>query len=414
MDLEIKHEVACGLDVHSAVIAACLARTGPKGGPRYEERSFPSTQAGLRELRDWLTSSGCQAVGMEATGVYWMPVYAALEEHLALVVGNPGHMKNLRGHKTDRKDAKWIAGLVRHGLIRPSYVPTPEFRDARELTRSRRQLMEARTTVRNEIHRTLASRGIPLSSVLSNVFGVSGMSILEALVEGRPVVEDLPKLVHRSVKGKLPALTAALESPLSEDSRYILGLSLTRLEELEEHIQGLERRITAHLEPHLETLKRLTGIPGVGMTAACIILAEIGVDMSHWPTERHLSAWAGVAPGSRESGGKRMSSATRKGNLHLTTILVEAAGATVKSKTCHLTAVFHRLKSRMGYKKAIMAIARRLLVIIYRLLSAQADYKEPQPTLADDKAKLRSVKKRVKDLERMGFQVSLTPIETFV
>jgi transposase len=410
MDLEIKHDVACGLDVHFAVIAACLARTGPKGGPRYEERSFPTTQRGLLELRDWLVSSGCQVVGMEATGVYWMPVYAALEHRLPLVVGNPGHMKNLRGHKTDRKDAKWIAGLVRHGLIRPSFVPTPEFRDARELTRSRRQLIQARTTVRNEILRSLARKGIPLSDVLSNVFGVSGMGILEALAEGRPVLDELPKLVHRSVKGKLQALTAALEAPLSEVSRRLLSIALERLEELEEHIQEVETLIAKQMEPHQESLKVLMSIPGISLTAACIILAEIGVDMSHWPTEKHLSAWAGVAPGNRESGGKRLGSGLRKGNVHLTTILVEAASATVKSKTCHLAGIFHRLRARMGYKKALVAIARKLLVIIYRLLSAQRSYQEPQPRPVQDKAKTRAIHKRVKDLERMGFHVQLTPL----
>ena len=256
-----------------------------------------------------------------------MPVYVALERDFVLVVGNPCHMQNLRGHKTDRKDARWISGLVRHGLIRPSYVPTPEFRDARELTRSRRQLLQARTTVRNEIQRSLACKGIPLGNVLSNVFGVSGMGILEALAEGRSVVEELPKLVHRSVKSKLPALTAALEAPLPEAPRRLLAISLTRLEELEEHIQEVEKLISKQMEPHAVAINQLTGIPGIGVTAASIVLAEIGVDMSHWPTERHLSAWAGVAPGSRESAGKRMSSTIRKGNGHLTTILVESANA---------------------------------------------------------------------------------------
>ena len=161
---DVVHPIACGLDVHSAVIAACLIRSGPQGGPRYEERSFSSNLRGLHELRDWLISTGCQAVGMEATGVYWIPVYAALEEHLPLRVGNPNHMRNLRGHKTDRKDAKWIAGLVRHDLIRPSFVPKPEFREARELTRCRRQLIHARTSIRNEITRLLAHQGIPLGT----------------------------------------------------------------------------------------------------------------------------------------------------------------------------------------------------------------------------------------------------------
>lgn len=410
MDLEIRHKVACGLDVHFAVIAACLVRTGPKGGPAYEERSYPTTQRGLLELREWLVSAGCEAVGMEATGVYWMPVYAALEGHVALVVGNPGHMKNLRGHKTDRKDAKWIAGLARHGLIRPSFVPTPEFRDARELTRARRQYIQARTTVRNGVLRSLASQGIPLADVLSNVFGVSGMGILEALAGGRSVLEELPRLVHRSVKGKLPALTAALEAPLGAVPRRLLAIALNHLEELEEHIQDVERLIATQMEPHQESLKLLMAVPGISLTAACIILAEIGVDMGHWPTERHLSAWAGVAPGSRESAGKRMGSGIRKGNVHLTTILVEAASAAVKSKTCHLAAVFHRLRARMGYKKAIVAIARKLLVIIYRLLSTRGAYQEPEPRPAQAKATARAIQKRVKDLERLGFQVQLTPL----
>lgn len=180
---DVIHAAACGLDVHLAVVVACLARTGPKGGPVYEERSFATTLRGLRDLREWLVAGGCEAVGMEATGVYWIPVYSAIEGHVPMVVGNPNHMQNLRGHKTDRKDAKWIAGLMRHGLIRPSYVPKAEFRAARELTRCRRQLINARTGIRNEISRLLAHQGIQLGTdgALSNIFGASGMAILEAL-----------------------------------------------------------------------------------------------------------------------------------------------------------------------------------------------------------------------------------------
>jgi len=183
---DVVHPIACGLDVHLAVVVACLVRPGPRGGPNYEERSFATTLRGLRELRDWLLAAGCEAVGMEATGVYWIPVYATLEGHVPMVVGNPNHMQNLRGHKTDRKDAKWIAGLMRHGLIRPSFVPKVEFREARELTRCRRQLIDARTGIRNEISRLMAHQGIQLSTKegLSNLFGVSGMGIPEALAEG--------------------------------------------------------------------------------------------------------------------------------------------------------------------------------------------------------------------------------------
>lgn len=411
MDLDIVHGVACGLDVHFAVIAACLVRSGQKGGPKYEERSFPTTQRGLAELREWLSGAGCEAVGMEATGVYWMPVYAALERHVPMVVGNPQHMRNLRGHKTDRKDARWIAGLMRHGLIRPSFIPPPEFREARELTRSRRQLIQARSSVRNEALRLLARQGITLADVLSNVFGASGMAILDALVDGKSVVEELPSLIHRSVKGKPSALTAALEAPLSAVSRQLLSLNLKRLEELDQHIGVVEHLIQAQLAPYRAQVDLLLKIPGISLTSACIILAEIGVEMSVWPTEKHLAAWAGVAPGSRESGGKRMSARTRKGNVHLTTILVECAGAAVKKKDCHLGVKFQRLRGRIGYKKALMAIARKLLVIIYRILSADSGYQEPQPQPTSEKARTRAIQKRVKDLQQLGYEVRLIPME---
>lgn len=413
MDLEIVHQVACGLDVHFAVVVACLARSGPKGGPRYEERSFPTTQGGLKELREWLCRADCEAVGMEATGVYWMPVYTALEGQIPVVVGNPQHMRNLRGHKTDRKDAKWIAGLARHGLIRSSFVPPAEFREARELTRFRRQLIQARSGIRNQTLRLLARQGITLSDVLSNVFGASGMAILHALAEGRSVLEELPGLIHRSVKGKLGALTAALEATLPEIPRTLLRLQLARLEEAEGRIEEVEGLIAQHLAPHRQQLERLVKVPGISQTSACIILAEIGVDMTVWPTGKHLAAWAGVAPGSRESAGKRMSAATRKGNVHLTTILVECAGAAVRTKGCHLADKFKRLRARLGYKKALMAIAHKLLRIIYRILGEERNYREPEPTKPDDKAKHRAIQKRIKDLQLLGFEVTLTPCEAF-
>lgn len=408
MDLEIKHDIACGLDVHFAVIAACLVRTGPKGGPCYEERSFPTTRRGLKDLLAWLLQAGCKAVGMEATGVYWMPVYAALEGHLSIVVGNPSHMKNLRGHKTDRKDAKWIAGLVRHDLIRASYVPTPEFRDARKLTRLRRELVYARTAIRNEIQRELASVGIPLADVVTDVFGASGMRILESLARGEAVLDLLSSLIHVSLKPKLTRLAAALESPLSDVARFALQQGLDRLKEINIHIQKVEDRIATHMQPHQENLMRLVGIPGIGMTAACVILAEIGVDMSHWPSERHLSSWAGLAPSNRESAGKRMSAGLLKGNAHLTTIMVEAATAAVKSKKCYLSKVYYRLRARMGHKKAVVAIARKMLVLIYKLLSQQTNYQEPKQQKAP-KANKRKMQRHIKELENMGFKITLTP-----
>jgi transposase len=347
---------------------------------------------------------------MEATGVYWMPVFAALEGHVQMVVGNPNHMKNLRGHKTDRKDARWIAGLVRHDLIRPSFVPKQEFRDARELTRFRRQLIQARTSIRNEVQRLLARQGVTLGTVLSNVFGASGMGILEALAEGRSVVDELPKLIHWSVKKKLGMLTAALEAPLSLVPRKLLALQLKRLEVVEEDIQDVENLIAIQMAPFKDQLELLIKIPGISLTAACIILAEIGVDMTVWPTEKHLSAWAGVAPGCRESGGKHMRAAARKGNPYLCSILMECSGAAVKMKDCHLGAKYRHLCAQTGSKKkALMGIARKLVVIVYRVLSKGSTYQEPTSQPPSSKARHRSIQRHIRELEKLGLSVQLTP-----
>jgi len=408
---EVVHGVACGLDVHAAVIVACLVCSGPNGGPRYEERSFGTGLAALKQLRDWLVASGCQMAGMEATGVYWMPVHGVLEGKVPLVVGNPQHMKGLRGHKTDHKDAKWIAMLVRHDLIRGSFVPPPEFRDARELTRHRRQLLQARTAIRNEVHRLLARQGITFGTVLSNVFGASGMAILEALAEGRSVVEELPKLVHRSVKVKVPMLSAALEAPLADIPRYLLMTHLQRLEAVEEDIQAIERKIAAHLEPYREKLDLLQTLPGVSLTSACIILAEIGVDMTCWPTAKHLSAWGGVAPGCRESGGKTHRAGTRKGNPYLCSVLVECAGAAVKKKVCHLGGKYRHLAAQTGSKKkALIAIARKLLVLVYKLLGQNCPYEEPKPQELTDEKRKKAVQRHLQELAKLGVQVDMLPI----
>jgi len=324
MDLdEVVYTTAGGLDVHFAFVAACLVTTGPKGKPKVEEREFPTNQKGLRALREWLSAGGCEAVGMEATGVYWMPVYAALEGGFELVVGNPQHMKNARGRKTDRMDARWIAGQMRHDRIKPSFVPPPEFRDARELARARRQLIQERTSIRNEIQRLLARAGITLGDLVSNVFGVSGMNILEALAEGKSIQEELPGCLRSTLKSKLTPIAAALEAPLSAISQYLLGVALRRLEAQEVLVDEMESKLFKHLAPHKAKVDLLLKVPGISRISAHIILAEIGVDMTVWPTEKQFSAWAGVAPGCNQTGGKSKRAKTRKGNPYLCTILME-------------------------------------------------------------------------------------------
>jgi transposase len=414
MDLDdVVHDIACGLDIHFAFVAACLVISGPKGRPKVEERQFPTNRRGLKDLREWLEKNRCEAVGMEATGVYWMPVYAVLEGAFKVVVGNPQHMKNARGQKTDRKDARWIAGQVRHGRIKPSFVPPSEFRGARRLARCRRQLVQARTTIRNEIQRNLAESGITLAAFVSDVFGVSGMGILEALAEGRSIQEELPSCLRTKLKKKLAPIAAALEAPLDEISRMLLGMHLSRLEDLEKKIGEVEALLFKHLAPYAEKLRLLEMIPGISRLSAAIILAEIGVDMSVWPTEKHFSVWAGVAPGCRETGGKAKRAPIRKGNPYLCTMLMECAGPAVNSKNCHLKPKFHKLCAQLGSKKkARMAIAHKLALIIYRNLGENREYKEPTPKRPTDKTKRKILQTRVRDLERLGYKVHLEPIET--
>jgi len=351
-------------------------------------------------------------VGMEATGVYWMPVYAALEGSFELVVGNPQHMKNARGRKTDRMDARWIAGQMRHNRIRPSFVPPPEFRDARELARARRQLINARTSMRNEIQRLLARSGITLGDLVSNVFGVSGMNILEALAQGKSIQEELPGCLRTKLKSKLTPIAAALEAPLSEISQYLLAVGLRRLEAQEGMIEEVEAKLYKHLEPHKAKVDLLLKIPGIQKISAHIILAEIGVDMTAWPTEKHFSAWGGVAPGCNQTGGKSKRGKTRKGNPYLCTALMECAGAAVKTKGCHLTAKYHKLCAQLGSKKkARMAIAHKLALIIYEVVGKNLAYFEPKPKPQSEKTKRRIYQKSIKDLERLGYKVSLEPVE---
>jgi transposase len=406
-------ERACGLDVHFSFVTACLIVPGKGKRLRILEETFETTVKGLNRLKAWLTENECEAVGMEATGVYWMPVYAALEGAFDLEVANPLQIKTLRGQKTDRKDARWIAEQVRHGRIKRSFVPPPEFRDARKLARFRRQLIQARTTISNEIQRTLAESGITLAAWVSDILGVSGMAILEALAAGKSIQDELPDCLKTSLKKKMAPIAAALEAPLGEVSRGILALHLERLEQVEVHIARVEGDLFKVLEPHADKIAMLMTIPGLARMSAAIILAEIGVNMAAWPKEKQFSAWAGVAPGCKETGGKAKRAPVRKGNPYLCTILMECAGPAVKKKDCHLNPKYHRLCRQLGSKKkARMAIAHKLALIIYRNLAASCEYKEPVPKPMTKKVHAKIRQKRIADLERLGYKVTLEPLES--
>jgi transposase len=325
-------ERCCGLDVHQAVVGACALVGEPGKRARKQVRSFRTLTADLAELRAWLVEQGVTHVGMEATGIYWVPVYAALEGHFDITIGNAMHIKNVPGRKTDVKDSEWIADLLRHGLIRKSYVPPKELRELRELLRYRRKLVDSRTSERNRLQRLLETANIKLASVMSDVFGVSGRAMLDAIVEEGYIPANVAMLARGALRKKTADLALALDGRVEEHQRFMLGMQLRRLDQVEADIVAINTRIDAKLEPYQTQFERLQQIPGIDRVSAATLIAELGVDMSIFPSHRHAAAWTGVAPGNHESAGKKKREKTRRGNVHLTTALVQAATCAARTK----------------------------------------------------------------------------------
>ena len=345
-------ERCAGLDVHQASIVCCILIGVPGGKPQKLLRRFGTTTRELEALRAWLTEHGVTHVGMESTGVYWKPVYAVLEGHVDLIVGNAHHIKAVPGRKTDVKDAEWIAQLVRHGLVAKSFVPPPPIRDLRELVRHRRTLIETRTATRNRVLKLLEGANIKLSGVASDVFGVSGLAMLEALAAGVTDASAMAGLARGRMRRKHAALEAALEGRLREHQRFLLAMQLRTLNAIDHDIAALDTHIEAHLKPFRAQHRLLMQIPGVDWATAAATLAEIGPDMSVFVTARRLAAWAGVAPGNHESAGKPKGAAVRRGNVLLKSVLFAAASAAVRTKGSYYRDKYNRLRSRRGPVRA--------------------------------------------------------------
>jgi len=402
-------ERGCGLDVHQATVVACVLIVRNDGKVQKQLRTFDTTTRELLKLREWLLSEGCTHVAMESTGVYWKPVYAILEGELEIVVANAQHIKKVPGRKTDVKDAKWIADLLCHGLLRSSFVPPPAIRELRDLTRYRRKLVESRSAERNRLLKLLETANIKLASVASDVFGVSGVFMLQALVEGKATPREMAELAKRKLRKKIPELELALEGKIEEHHRFLLKLQLDRLRAVEEDLVKLEQRIQEKLEPHAAQLVLLQEIPGVDWTLAAVIIAELGVDMNVFQSVSQLASWAGVCPGNNESAGKRKSSRIPKGNVYLKTALVEAANAAAKAKGTYLRDKFYRLKARRGYKRATVAVAHKILVAIYHMLSQNVPYNDLGDLYLDKLNKHHLTRNLIHRLERLGYSVTLTP-----
>jgi len=400
-------ERGCGLDVHQATVVACLLIVRKGGRVQKQMRTFGTTTRDLVNLREWLLSEGCTHLAMESTGVYWKPVYAILEGALEIVVANAQHVKKVPGRKTDVKDAEWLADLLCHGLLRSSFVPPKPIRELRDLTRYRRKLVESQAAERNRLLKLLETANIKLSSVATDVFGASGRLMLRALIEGKATPQEMAVLAKGKLRNKIPELELALEGNLQEHHRFLLELQLQRLEAAEKDLAMLEQRIQQKLEPYATQMQLLDEIPGVDWGVAAVVIAELGVDMSVFQTVSQLVSWAGICPGNNESAGKRKSSRITKGNVYLKTALVEAANAAARAKGTYLRDKFYRLKARRGYKRALVAVAHKMLVATYHMLSHNVSYNELGDLYLDKLNKHHLTRNLVHRLERLGFEVTL-------
>lgn len=410
--MDVLIERCCGLDLHRSSIMACVLIGAAGRKVSKEVRKFGTTTAQLAELGDWLMGLGITHVVMESTGVYWKPVHALLEDSAVVIVANARHVKQVPGRKTDVGDAEWLADLARHGLVRASFVPPKPIRELREVVRYRRKLAEVQARERNRLIKVLETAGVKLSGVLSDVFGVSGRRLIRALIAGQTAPEQVAALVTDGrLRKKLPDIQAAMCAELKPHQVMMIEMQLERIERDEEHMVKLEGQVDTMLVPYHEEIERMVVIPGIKQTTAAAVIAEIGVDMSPWQTADHLAAWAGVSPGNNESAGKRKNTGHRKGNVALQTLLVESGWAATRAKDSYLRAKFYKLKARRGHNRALMAIARKLLIAIWHVLVGQP-YHDLGADYLDKLDPQRAVRTLTRRLKALGFDVALTKAES--
>jgi transposase len=374
--MDLIHSCCAGLDVHKKTVVACVRRIGPDGQLRRDVLTFGTMTAELIALADWLDAQGVSHVAMESTGVYWKPVFHLLEGRFEVLLVNARHIKQVPGRKTDVKDAEWIAQLLQYGLLQASFLPPPPIRELRDLTRQRAQLVRERAAAANRIQKVLEDANIKLAAVATDVLGVSGRSILAALVDGGKDPAALAERARGRLRGKLPALTLALEGLVTDHHRFLLRTLLRQIEQLEGLIAEYTARIEVVAAPFAEAAARLETIPGLGGKAAEVIVAEIGTDMTKFATAGHLASWAGLCPGNNESAGKRRSGKTTKGSQWLRTVLVQVAWSASHTKETVFNATYRKWAKRMGKKKALVALGHKILVVIYNLLKNKTEYRE--------------------------------------
>jgi transposase len=406
--MEVLYPRCAGLDVHKDTVVACV-RLASEGAVQSEVRTFDTTTPGLLALADWLNECGCTHVGMEATGVYWKPVWHILSDgDMTLILANAAHVKNVPGRKTDVADATWLADLLAHGLIRASFVPEPATQEMRALLRTRKQLVREQASHIQRIQKTLEDANIKLASVLTNIMGLSGRAILKALIDGQTDPDHLLTLIDRRVKAPRDKIHAALRGRVTDRHRFLLRLHLRQIDTLDAAVGEIDEEVDQDLAPFRDAVRLLRSIPGVSDLTAQVIVSEIGIDMSRFPTAGHLISWAGLCPRNDESAGKRRSNKMRKGAPWLKTTLVQCAWAGVKKKASYLRAQFQRLCHRRGPKKAICAVAASILTAAYHMLRDGTFYHDLGPDHYQSASPEAQAQRLANQIKRLGFVCTIT------
>ena len=407
--MEVLFARCAGLDVHQKTVVACVRLHGPDGRAKTETRTFATHTAALLELSAWLEENGCTHAVMEATGVYWKPVWHILEESCALVLANAHYVRNVPGRKTDVSDAAWLADLLAHGLVRSSFVPDRPIQELRDLTRTRKQLVRQRAQHVNRLHKVLEDANLKVGSYITDITGVTGRAILGSLIAGETDPAKLADLRNPRLKTPRDELVLALNGKVTQHHRFLLQMHLEQIDSADRSVATLDVQIEELTRPLAEAVGRLADMPGMSETSARVVLAEIGSDMSRFPSARHLVSFAGLCPSLNQSAGKSRSAKLKKGSVWLKTVMVNCAWAAARAKNTYARAQFHRLKARRGSKKAVVAVAASMLTAVYYLLRDAVPYRDLGATYFDRRDQTKLANRLRRRLEALGFSVQMQP-----
>lgn len=412
--MKVRHERCCGIDVHKQTVVACVMVSDEQGEVKTETKTFGTMTGDLQALGVWLKGLKVQHIAIESTGVYWKPVYNLLEEQFEIMVVNPERVKALKGKKTDVADAEWIADLLRHGLLKGSFIPDALQRELRDLTRYRTTLVDEHTRFVNRVQKVLEDANIKLAGVASDVMGLSGRAILAQLIEGNTDAAAMAELAKGKLRKKQALLEKALTGRVTAHHRFMLTQILSQIDSLDDAIETLDARIAEQMHPFEAELGRWDQLPGINMRLAQIILAEVGASLKPFQDADHLSSWAGMCPGNNESAGKRKSGKTRKGSKWLRRALTEAAHGAAHTKNKYFQSMFRRIAAKRGKKRAAIAVGHSLLVTGYHMITRQTDYVDLGANFYDERDREGTKRRAVKKLRQLGFEVQLVPLPTAV